>query len=647
MIVFLFYRRTLPQIFGWQKYLLISLRSIALITLLTLLFNPIFYYVNQKIVKPKIVILNDVSESMQQKIGAKSKAEHLAEINNKILLKCKNCHKMEFNFAAGIEGNKNSTNLNKTISELADKTNLKNVKSIFLFSDGWFSDENLSKIEKLNIPIYTFNPHIESVDFDISISELRYNKTAYINEPTPLNISLQAENYSEFAKVKLLLNNEIIATKKVNFNNSNFEQIDFELNFDKIGLHTFDVIIESKKQNELNQNNNKQSGAIQVKNSKTKMVIISDRLNWDAKFIIDAIKQNSRWEHRFLLKNNDLFDGRKKIKLSELDNIGLIILINNGKLKISNYEKKLINNFYKNEGNLVLIGKPISAFENISPAIASRISNSFNAVFKIGKNGERYDSFSMMNNNIPPVDYYYVREKVQSQILAFMDNEEKSPAILLDSSESILQFVFTGLYKWQLWDENGDYNNFIYNIISWMEQKKTNRFIGFTNKNIYYNSEPVNITLQAFDEKLSPIRDINAKLTIMDENGKIILEKFMIRQDDEYKSQVTSLIPNKYKYQISAEKLALKTSGQFIVSSTNSENYDKNFNIPLLKFIGEQSRGKMISLNEIDNFQIYAVENFVEKIIKEIPIYKKWYIITLFLLSFCLELFFRKRWGLL
>jgi hypothetical protein len=30
-----------------------------------------------------------------------------------------------------------------------------------------------------------------------------------------------------------------------------------------------------------------------------------------------------------------------------------------------------------------------------------------------------------------------------------------------------------------------------------------------------------------------------------------------------------------------------------------------------------------------------------------IPLYRKWYIITLFLLSFCVELYLRKRWGLL
>jgi len=32
---------------------------------------------------------------------------------------------------------------------------------------------------------------------------------------------------------------------------------------------------------------------------------------------------------------------------------------------------------------------------------------------------------------------------------------------------------------------------------------------------------------------------------------------------------------------------------------------------------------------------------------KDIPLYRKWYVLTLFIVAFCLELFFRRRWGLL
>jgi len=52
-------------------------------------------------------------------------------------------------------------------------------------------------------------------------------------------------------------------------------------------------------------------------------------------------------------------------------------------------------------------------------------------------------------------------------------------------------------------------------------------------------------------------------------------------------------------------------------------------------------------LQEIDTHRILPprIQNEITK--REYDLYKKWYIPAIFILSFCLELFLRRRWGLL
>jgi len=608
------------------------------------------------VIKPEVLILSDNSASMEQKQNEISKAEILQTFQKSMEKKftSKNYKITKFKFAEGLDGSKSSTNFSKTLSDISAKHNLSNVKNILLFSDGWFKDENLNILKNINIPIYTFSPEFKAIDFDLQISRLKYNKTTYTEEITPLFADISAENYSGKAKLNLEINGRIIQTEEIDFNSGNYQQIIFEQNFQKTGLIPFEVKIVADSTGEINLENNRFPAAIQVLESRSKILMISDKLNWDVKFVIDAIQKNPRWNAEFLMKDKILKQGKTRVKLQDkIENIKVLFLINSNNLDFNNEEIEIINSFVKNGGGLFLQGNPISQLAEMYPAKKSNIKKSFKSNLYFTEESKQYRSFDFNDqhyeDNIPPVDYYYVSPKLQAKVLAKIENEEQTPAILFQEYEQgkILYFAFLNFWKWQLWDAEQNFTEFISNLCSWLGQKSSDRFISYTDKNSYFAGENIRFRLNAYDEKLSPMQNLNAKLTIRNTDKKLVLEKYLIARENEYSLEIESPEPGKYSYQIRDENIDQETDGEFLVTAYNPENRDRGFNFPLLSYIALQTSGKMIDKKNLELFDFPKATMKNEEVKTEIPIYKKWFIIAIFLVSFCLELYLRKRWGLL
>ena len=656
ILVVFFYRKTIPELEIGKKVFLISLRSIAIITVLLLLLNPIYYFSKKHTVVPQILFLNDVSASMELKAKNLSKSQSLTVFKEKLGKKFSalNYKIIKRDFAAGLNGNHNSTLLSPTLAKLAKKQELKNVKAIFLFSDGWFKDENLDEFSSLNIPVYTFFPNYKSSEADLEIKNIKYNKTAYKDEITPFLVNIESSNYKGKAKLIFRENGKDIQSKQLDFSQNASQQIVLEHTFQKTGLIPFSVSIVADTLTEINSENNHYPGAIQVLDSRSKILIVTDIPNWDAKFILDVIRQNPHWKSEFLLKKGrHFFKGRKISDFGDnLNNTLILVLINEKNLSFSAEDSRLIETFVRNGGGLLVMGKPINALSEILPATKSHISASFRETITFTPESKQYQTFNFEDNteakNIPPVDYFYVNAKTEAKILAKINNEEQSAAILLKNYENgkILYFAFLNFWKWQLWANGNHYNRLVSDICNWLGRRTTEHFIAFPNKNIYFPGEKIKIRLNAYDEKLFPIKNLDAKITLF-KNNENVFQNFMLAENDEYITEIENLEPGKYKFVISDDRTKNTTSGTFIVSSENPESRDHGFNLPLLSFIAARTGAKVISEKNLDMFS-FPKAQFKTTITKtEIPIYRKWYVIALFIISFSLELFFRKRWGLL
>ncbi len=654
-----FYRRTLPELPFIKKFFLTVLRAVSISIVLVYLFNPILYFVKKISFKEKIVFLNDNSESMKFNFENNPKLKSLFD-NSLVDLQKKyeknSYHQQTYSFANGLNGNKHSSLLTKSISDLSEKKKLDKVSKIFLLSDGWLKDEDFSLLEDINIPINPIIFPVKKNDTDLTIDNVITNKTAYRKENVPILANVSATQFQGNASAILKVNGKKISSKKVDFSKESFQQIVFSHSFQKNGINKINVEIKADSLKELITSNNNFPSAIQILDNRSDVVILSDKLGWDIRFFNKAISNNDRLETKIYLSKNRVFTaGKIRFELEEIlnENVISLIILNYGSLKLSGEQVKLIENFVAHGKGLIFQGKILPEISHVLPVNATKLNRKFLDPLQFTKKSEKYQTFSKIpasiKSDIPPVDYYYVSAKISAEILATIQNDDQSPAIVLGEYEKgkVLFFSFENLWKWQMREKTGAYSKFVSDLISWLSNDNARQFHAYPEKNNFLQGEIVTIKLQAYDEKLQPLRDLNAKISIKNEKDKIVFEDFLLRKDDFFQASIENLKAGKFTFKIIDEKSSQNTEGEFIISKTSSEQFDRGFNTPTLAYIAKITNGKMIQIDDLNKLEITPSIPKIHNKKYEVALYRKWLIIAIFLLSFCTELFFRKRWGLL
>jgi len=660
IITAIYYKKTVPELQPKQRWTLAILRFIALTVVLILLLNPILHFKKSRLEKPAILILSDNSSSMNQISEEGSKTELMKIISSKLYQSTvfSDFELIEQNFASGLNGNGSNTLLSPTLAELLKKYSAKNLEAIILLSDGWFKDDDLDIISSLNIPIYSILTTFNQTDFDLSFNKLHLNKETFQDEKSPIICDLSALNFTSKAKVDLFINDIKSSSELVDFSTSSFQQLVFEHSFSQTGLNIVEVEITAydttETLSEINLDNNFIQSAIQVKNSKANVLIVSDQFNWDLRFIKDVIRQDEKFDLDILIKKDRLWEGKEAVTLQPFfDETKLLIIQNHKLLNFTEDEIQLINQFHSNGGGLLLLGEVVTQLSDLYPANSLNIPSTQKSNFQLTDISKKFQTFNFEDSNelsnIPPVDFFYVNPKLGSEVVATFNNTERSPAILVNQSArgTVLYLPLSGLYRWQMWDQDGTYQKFISNLISWISLNNENKTFSYSDKISYAQGENLKLHLQTFDEKLEFVPNLTAEASVIDSSGNKLEKKLMISGTDNYSCEFSDLLPGSYKYEISIEETKEKSTGSFFVTSSSPESYDRGFNYPLLSYLCEQTDGLLIG--NIDQLKPEFSNPESEEIIttSEIPLYRKWYLIALFLLSFSLELYLRKRWGLL
>ena len=647
LIAFWFYQKSLPQLNRKQKFPLIFLRTIAFFILIILLFNPILRFQETKKIKPRAIFLTDTSQSMDLIEQAQSKREFFLPLQDKISRLLKNNYQIDhYNFAADLAGDSTATLLSPTLRTLLQQQKPTEISEIFLLSDGWFQDENLQILEKLNLPINCLLPEIPRKDSDLAIHSLEKNETAFIDDLSPLKVNLRARKYQGKAQLTLRYAEKEL-TRTIDFSNGEFQEIMFDLEFSESGLQKISAEIEAADLLEQNLDNNRYQTAIKVEKQRRKILIISDQLNWDIHFLMRALRSDSKYEPILLTKHNKLSKAQQEIQLAaEMNSIDLLILSNFGNLKFSEAELALITNYHKSNGSLLFWGEYAEQFSQLLPSQPTTIRSQFSATFSLTEKAREYATFDFDTKAVPPLKYRYLRPKAEAKVLATFDNAERSPFILLAGINSkILHLAGQKLWRWQMQTENFEFNTFINNLVNWLSTRSVDNFISFPDKSSYQSGEKVEIELIAYDEKLQKINDLNAKI-LLKSLDEVIDERYLTQQAGNYSVSYENLPEGNYSYEIIDDKSKNSSRGEFMILPGGRESRDFGINKTMLNYVANLTSGKIITAENLAEHDFSAQPKTLIQH-REIPLYKKIWLIITFLAAFSLELFLRKRWGLL
>jgi len=648
-----FYWQTMPEITRGKRFSLAALRWIALAVVMILLFNPIIRYSRRQPVQMKQLLLLDNSISMneQSDYGTKLQLYRIAEAEVRQNLENKGYECETITFADGIDGNQESSRLAKTMSDLHDQDRLRNVKDIFLFSDGWFDDSDPEFIQNIQYPVHVFPSDFQASDFDLQITRLKYNQRSWLRELNPFIVDVSAKDYTGKANIDFYILEQKVKTSQIDFSQEKYQQLVFEHEFIDTGLQSIRFEVHADSLQELEIENNSFPGAVLVLEDKSAVKIISDRMSWEGRYLIQAAAVEERFEVTYLHKDNVLHKERDVVQLrAEIENCQVLCLINYGKLNFSNADIELIDRYVTNGGGLLYFGQPLPGLEGVLPVRSTGIKRQFEGNFTLTPGSAAYQSFKVMADNmeeIPPVKFYYTELLRSGTLLAEFPAEQTPPALVFQEygNGKVLYGSFLDLWKWQLWGKEDHYQVFGNNILQWLSYAKTENFFAWSEHNSYLLGEDVKINLAAFDEKYAPMSDLQAEIVISKANNEY-LRDYLNRANENYSYSFSGSEPGEYDFIITNSEGSQRTEGKFLIMSANSETRDRGVNSALLQFLAKQTGGKeFTNEGEIDEYPQAEISYKITY--HEIPLYKKWYVIAIFLLSFCLEIFFRKRWGLL
>lgn len=648
----LYYKRRPTQV-RRRLILLFGLRFISLFILLVILLSPILYFSRERTKQPILLVMQDVSHSMETQTEGISKAKSLYEPMSLLIARYKDeGYKIaQYDFADGIEGGAENSLLGKSLQEISKKEDISQIQAILLASDGWFRDGDYSLVSRLGIPILALADTTSYVYGDLSITGLHTNRYAYRNESTILRAKVLATDYSGPAKVNLYLAQNRISSKNLNLESGVEEIAEFDYRFPQTGFFNYRVEVEPLDK-EQRLGNNVYPGAIEVLSEKEHIVVFSDAPGWDNKFILDAVASNPRWQSiSYQLRNGVVYRGEEQVTLPADEQPVVIVIINNGNLRLDAQSRRYIEDRLKRGAGLLYQGLPILELSEYLPLMRSNIISPYQGFVQLSDAAEMYPMLSPLKREVsklPPLDYYYTSVAAGSELLAVMNNPQKTPGIAVRHSANsrALSFCFLNLWRWQLQSSDAAYQKMVVNILTWLSNKALGSYSAIY-KNSYMQGENVVIRLRAEDEIRSHDLDKNPKISIFDADGKLLIQDFMIRSNEEYTFSTELSHAGDYRFEISEAASDKSSKGSFAISEMSVEARDFGFNLPLLGFLANQSRGKIIPINEIDKHQALAPVLKQEILRREINLYKMWYIPALFILSFCLELFFRRRWGLL
>ncbi|MBP7310549.1 MAG: hypothetical protein KA984_04610, partial [Candidatus Cloacimonetes bacterium] len=467
-----------PEISVSRRLLLFALRFISLSILMLLLISPIFYFTRHRQLKPILVVLKDNSASMDLRHGKISKSKALEPALDKLISSYREAgyEIAAYRFANGLEGDGNSSLLGKTLTELRNQKDLKNLSTILIASDGWLHDESLAAVSQLGHPLIVLADSTASPYPDLLVSKVQAGRYAWRNEPGTIRAEFLSENYDGPALAKLYIGNKLISSKNLSLKSGQQSSVDFTHRFNSTGFFPWRVEL-SPLANESRLGNNSYPGAIEVLSEKQRIVLISDKPAWDNKFTLDAISTNPRWAvESYLNREGRLFGKNNQPATMQSTNLAAWVIVNNGALKLDNATANLITSTVKKGTGLLFQGLPVSEISTVLPIQRSNVQSPYQGFINPAPAAVNYpmlETLSSEVNNIPPVDYYYVTATPGTEVLATLNNPQASPAIVAGTAAGMrtLGFSTLNLWRWQMQSGEDNYKKLITNCLTWLSTR--------------------------------------------------------------------------------------------------------------------------------------------------------------------------------
>ncbi len=682
------YKYTLPRVSKFKKFILIFLRTLVLLLVIFMIFEPILSLSKNIITEPLNLVFLDDSRSMKFDDGT-SRDSSAVDFTNKIIESGKIPNSELLNFGINVkpvgkdilnkagfkEGGTNFENIFSSI----DKMNT-DISSITIISDGEFTTGNnpLYKAEQLGVPVFTIGIGDSSKKKDVQIIRILNNDLLYSNNPTEILTTIKNTGYStQNVKLELSVEGEIVDQKNIILSKTGLQTEKISYTPKSAGEKKL-LLTVSSLDGEFTYANNKIIKYVKILSDKIKILLVSSSPSPDLSFIKNTIEKEDNFIVSSIVETSQ---GKflSSFNYSIIDSADVFFLIS---FPSSTSQRELVNKIFNKINNnktpyflVSSTGTDISRFlsSNIQSSFSvNQISNNFREV-QLEINQQNNEVSLIKSNpeenldwqNLPPVIQQtgIYQAKPESKVLAFAKFNNKvtnEPLIVtrnFSGSRSIS--VLAGkIWKWKLQTAkkgNRQFDSFITNSIKWLNSTDDIKRIKIsTLKKSYSQGEPVDFVGRIYDESLNPLEDAEVNIDISSGKNKYELSLQNVSSGI-YQGSININETGDYNFngqvllngaQIGNDK------GSFNIGEIDLEFLNPGMNYEFLNLLSQSTHGKFFLPDEFNNYEriISSIisRSSKEKIVtSEISLWSTEWLLVLVILLFSLEWFLRKRFGML
>lgn len=683
---FYIYRFTLPPVSKYKRFLLTIIRSLALIILLFVFFEPVVTLTKKNIITPLNLFFFDNSKSITINDGSNrvSTIKYLFEQTKNTNL---NGRKEIYTFGSEVkpisDDSLNSLNFSESNTDFAKifskiDYNETNIASITIVSDGVITEGStpIYTAEKNGTPVFTVGIGDSSKKNDVELKNIINNEFIYAESPTTILATILNKGFAgKTSQISLFEGSQLILQKNIELSASGVNSVSLDYTPQQSGEKKLSLKV-SNQENESNYANNQKVFNVNVLSNKINVLLLAGNPSADLTFIQNslALDKNLKVSTLTQIEAGKFLEQNPQSKLDSANIIFLIEFPNNSSNEdfVARLYNKLEN---QNTPFFLLLSQSVdlnklNRINNLLPFSVQLMDKNYLQVQPDLQISEAENPILKNNsisewNNLPPISQPItsVTLKPESKLLAKVkvNNQPRSNPLIVSrsfGSKRSIAVIGKDIWKWKLQTATKNltlFDNFIFGSTRWLNAPEDQKKVKIkTSKKIYSTGETVEFSAQVYDDSYNPVSDAVVKVQI---KGKDTGEELILTSVGSglYEGSYSSFSKGDFVFNGSASLNGTflgDDRGSFNIGDMEVEMVDSRMNYEFLNLLAHQTNGKYYNPNQyqdlLNNLKIINANASKEKLItSEIRLWSDEWLLIIITLLFAIEWFVRKKAGML
>jgi hypothetical protein len=597
------------------KYSLAAVRFIVIFIIVLLLAGPISRFFDRNTEKPEFIIALDQSYSIKvfnDSAALDQTFQQLNTLQNELEKKGIRVQVVDLNASdtklARPKQWAKQSHISQVLANVKDLEENKNFRGLILATDGVYNKGINPLYQAFTAPVYTIGLGDTTVQRDVKIKNILYNKISYKGNEFPIHTDIAAQGAGgEVVTVSLKNKGQVLSSQKITLRNKSLQRVSFQTSAKEKGLLHLTVEV-STITGEKNTANNKAHAYIEVIDNKQKVLICAAAPHPDVKAIRSALEKKENIE-TFLC-----IPGLSALPSGSFD---LIIF----------HQLPHMNNILQNEFNeLMKTSSPklfiVGNMTNL--ALFSQANNLLSINQRSGQKdlaaaaiNANFTKFSLPEdqkerwNDTPPLQVPFGDYKLKSEADVILYQKigkvsTNTPLLVTASDRKTAVLCGEGLWWWRMdeasrFGEAEAFDKLIHDLVQFLSSKEDKRkFKIYPVNNEFVAGDPVVFQAELYNDIYEAVYDVPFQIKLTGENKEHLDYTFVHTKGNQGYS-IAGLKPGVYQYTALGELNGKKEqySGEFLVTEELGELMESTANHQLLRELSAQTKGKFYQSSQI------------------------------------------------